>query len=68
MTELYERFGKAKLPPGYAVFRVDSGHFMWVAFDGDDPSEYHTESVIDWDRWNVWRGAWADSRRPREAP
>ena len=49
------RFAKhQKLPPGYAVVQLDSGHYLWT--EGD------RESSIHWNRWPVFRGAWADYR------
>jgi hypothetical protein len=65
VSERYDGFGRAKLPPGYHVEMADSGHFFWVVETESDPSDWTTESVIHWDRWAVWRGAWADYRRRR---
>jgi hypothetical protein len=58
--DFYEGYGRAKLPPGYGVLHLDSGHFMWVLLCEDDPTDWTIESSIHWDRWAVWRGAWAD--------
>lgn len=41
------------MPPGYKLWWLDSGHFMW------EHPETGAESVIDWNRWRVVRGAWA---------
>lgn len=53
------------MPPGYNLVRLDSGHFMW-AHDDDI-----RESAIHWDRWAIYRSAWADSstqNSKRQAP
>lgn len=48
------------LPEGYRVVQLDSGHFMWVGpYDAKLGRE--TESFIHWDKWAVWRGAFADA-------
>ncbi len=54
-------FGCVKLPPGYAVLRVDD-HTMWVRLT-DDGEDYTREGLIHWSRWASFRGAWADYRR-----
>lgn len=49
-----DRLGIQKMPPGYKLWGLDSGHFMWEReSDG-------MESVIHWNKWAIWRGAWAD--------
>lgn len=52
--------GKAKLPPGYKMFQLDSGHFIWECEETDE------ESCIHWNKWAVYRGAHRDhqSRQP----
>lgn len=48
------------LPAGYRVIQLDSGHFMWIGpFDAKLGRE--TESGIDWDKYRVRRGAFADA-------
>jgi hypothetical protein len=47
--------GFQKMPDGYALMlNCDHTHYFWLRFDG-------TQSVIDWNKWNVRRGAFAHS-------
>lgn len=47
-----DRLGIQKMPPGYLLIGLDSGHFMWEReSDG-------MESVIHWNKWVVRRWAW----------
>jgi hypothetical protein len=45
-----------KLPPGYRVLQIDSGHYLWV----DDKGR---ESTISVDRFDAYRGAWKDYKK-----
>lgn len=49
--------GRCKMPIGYQLFQLDSGHFMWRHDESDD------ESCISWSKWAVYHGAHADFRR-----
>lgn len=51
------RLGFAKMPSGYHLLQLDSGHFMWFHPDRD------TDSCIHWDKWAVYRGAFMDAAR-----
>lgn len=46
-----DRLGIQKMPPGYRLWQLDSGHYLWELND-------RTESAIHWDRWAIYRGAW----------
>ena len=48
------RLGIKKMPPGYLLIGLDSGHFL---FERESDEE---ESAIHWNRWAVWRWAWQD--------
>jgi hypothetical protein len=49
--------GICKMPPGYALLlNSDESHYFWLRFDG-------VESVINWDRWAIYRGARDDSKK-----
>ena len=48
------RLGFKKMPPGYLLIGLDSGHFL---FERESDEE---ESAIHWNRWAVWRWAWQD--------
>ena len=48
------RLGFAKMPPHYKLLQLDSGHFIW-----ERQSDYE-ESAIHWNKWAIWRDAWAD--------
>ena len=50
------RLGFAKMPEGYALIQLDSGHFMWHHDASDD------ESCIHWDKWAIYRGAVENSK------
>lgn len=55
--------GIQKMPEGYALLlNADESHFFWME------RATGRESVQDWDKWNVWRGAHEDaaSFRARE--
>lgn len=45
------RLGFVKMPEGYALLQLDSGHFMWRHEESDD------ESCIHWNKWWAYRGA-----------
>lgn len=51
------RLGFAKMPAGYVLLQLDSGHFMWHHPESDD------DSCIHWDKWASYRGAVADAKR-----
>lgn len=54
-----ERLGIQKMPPGYRLWLLDSGHYMWEKADIE-------ESAIHWKKWEVYRWAWNDYRsKPR---
>lgn len=48
--------GRCKMPVGYTLLQLDSGHFMWRHEESDD------ESCIHWNKWAIYRGAHADSK------
>lgn len=50
------RLGFAKMPEGYYLLQLDSGHFMW-RHDSTD-----LESCIHWNKWAIHKGAWEDYR------
>ena len=61
MSEPVVRFGMGRqMPSGYEAVQLDSGHFLWT--DGT------RESAIHWDKWAIYRGAWADYRKSLSAP
>ena len=47
-----DRLGFAKMPPGYQLLGLDSGHFIWFHEQSD------LESCIHWNRWATYKGAW----------
>ena len=49
-----DRLGIQKMPPGYLLIGLDSGHFMWERV-GEE-----AESAIHWNKWAIWRSAWHD--------
>jgi hypothetical protein len=49
--------GFVNMPDGYELVQVDSGHWLWVETATD------RESVIDCDRWAIYRGAKQDAER-----
>lgn len=51
-----DSLGIQKMPPGYHLIQLDSGHYIW------DHPKTDTESCIHWDRWAIYRGAWAHYR------
>lgn len=46
-----DRLGIQKMPPGYKLWQLDSGHYLW---DFED----RIESVIHWNKWAIYRSAW----------
>lgn len=48
--------GRCKMPVGYTLLQLDSGHFMWRHEESDD------ESCIHWNKWAIYHGAHADSK------
>ena len=54
------RLGIQKMPMGYALMlNPDRTHFYWLCENG-------SHSVLDWDKWSVYRGAVEhDKARPR---
>lgn len=53
------RLGFHKMPEGYALLQLDSGHFMWFHPESDE------ESAIHWDKWSILDWAKQDSRERR---
>lgn len=49
-----DRLGIQKMPPGYLLIGMDSGHFMWERVSDE------AESAIHWNKWEVRRWAWQD--------
>ena len=47
-----DRLGIQKMPPGYLLIGLDSGHFMWERTSDEE------ESAIHWNKWEVRRWAW----------
>lgn len=45
------------MPPGYELWQLDSGHWMWVE------TRTGRESCIHWSKWAIYRGAVDDSNR-----
>lgn len=54
MSDTFTQVGNKRqiMPPGYVMLYTDS-HFVWIHI------ETGAESSIHWDRWAVYRGAWA---------
>ena len=49
-----DRLGISKMPPGYRLLQLDSGHFIYEReSDG-------VESCIHWSKWAVRKWAFAD--------
>lgn len=48
--------GRLKMPEGYKLLQLDSGHFMWRHDESND------ESCIHWSKWAIYHGAHADSK------
>ncbi len=48
--------GFVKMPPGYQLLGLDSGHFIWFHEQSD------LESAIHWDKWTIYKWAWEDYR------
>lgn len=51
------RLGFVKMPQGYHLLQLDSGHFMWRHEQSDD------ESCISWDKWWIYKSAVLDAAR-----
>ena len=54
--EVSRILGRCKMPTGYKLIQLDSGHFMWTHEQSGD------ESVIHWSKWAVYHGAHADNK------
>lgn len=53
--------GIRTMPPGYALMLdADEAYFYWLRHDG-------ASSDIHWNKWAVYRGAWANARASRSA-
>ena len=53
--------GIQTMPEGYALMlNPDRTHYYWLRHDG-------VESVINWDKWSVYRGAIANKEASDEA-
>jgi hypothetical protein len=50
------RLGFAKMPAGYKLLQLDSGHFIY------EREHDEAESSIHWNKWAVYRWAVADSK------
>ena len=49
--------GLQKMPDGYALMvNGDYTHYYWLRWDGE-------ESMVHWDKWAVYRGARADTKK-----
>lgn len=48
------RLGIAKMPPGYRLLQLDTGHFIWHR-ESDE-----AESAIHWNKWVIRRWAFMD--------
>jgi hypothetical protein len=46
--------GRCKMPIGYQLLQLDSGHFIWRREESDE------ESSIHWSKWRVYQWAHAD--------
>ena len=57
-----DRLGIQKMPPGYRLIGLDSGHFLYER-ESDE-----AESAIHWDKWTVRRWAWQDYCKQQEQP
>jgi len=53
--------GFCKMPEGYRLIQIDSGHYMWRHEESD------AESCIHWNKWAVYHGAKEDSKERNEA-
>ena len=56
------RLGFARMPPGYLLIQLDSGHFIW-----EIESDPDLEPPIHWDKWTMRRWAWAHYNEKRGA-
>lgn len=45
--------GRHKMPPGYQILQLDSGHFIWRHNESDGESDIH------WSKWRVYQWAHA---------
>lgn len=50
------RLGFVKMPEGYKLIGLDSGHFLWWHEESDN------ESAIHWNKWAVYKWAWEEYR------
>lgn len=57
-----DRLGNAKMPPGYRLLQLDSGHFIY------ERQEDQVESDIHWNKWAVRKWAWANYRARATQP
>lgn len=59
MSDVSSSLGIQTMPEGYKlILNNDRTHYYWLRDDG-------VESVIDWDKWRVYRGAKADKASRR---
>lgn len=57
-TDCSHSLGIVQMPPGYSLMLdADGMYFFWME------RSTGRESVIDWNKWNVYRGAKADAAR-----
>lgn len=49
-----DRLGFLKMPPGYRLLQLDSGHFIYERIIDE------RESPIHWNKWVVRQWAWLD--------
>lgn len=54
--DMTDRLGFAKMPPGYKLLKLDSGHFIY------ERERDEMESDIHWNRWAVRKWAWQNYR------
>lgn len=48
--------GRCKMPDGYKLIQLDSGHFMWRHEESDE------ESCIHWNKWVIYHSAHANNK------
>lgn len=51
-----DALGFVRMPQGYGLVQLDSGHWMWTHTATDRESQIH------WDRWAIYRSAIEDAR------
>ena len=51
-----DSLGIQKMPPGYHLLQLDSGHYQWAHENDRD------ESSIHWNKWVIYRWAWQNHR------